>query len=728
LKVQDWHMKTITDGSYKTDTKKELTQEEFVKAKTACEFVIDLTKAISRSGYYDSSHPVSLDVKKGLYGSFINALGNSSEIMLTCHELGETVDIHISGILDEPFNIRKLTKENTLDLFVPKLKDYFERKSLNSFVIKKNITPEHFESFIDVMSEPVAENADSSSLGEYLTKALVNLNITEVTTIFKTDIVLHAKLPWRVSIILRRLAKDLKVLPMFRNASMDKIKQIRKEIVADIIRPLNNNELLRDLLINCDVIASHLAESMETDELEAIIVDSLPANELVPVTRIIFEVYKQTKTEMRSDKDNPKYREKCDYLAKVLDIAAKHIVVDHLPDTADLFKELYDHQIIKFEMLPEEIRFNMQSVKLAGDVISKIDSYIEKASKTSSLEEMESLVVVFRRIMPELIRIGEWDAIVRIVKVISGFLSREGFESGVVNKFLNLPDSVFEGCDEIFAHKYINAEPEERKKINEIMMQMTSMCVRIADVIFDKCKDPNILRSVIELLSKKGDLARRWCIKILNDQNQPVSMLNVALLVIINVGQTDDIGLIKRYIKHSNSSIRNKALGVIAKLNKQDAEISAIEALGDEDEKVRIHAANIIERELSLSDESVKKLILLIKAKLEKKKDMTIHEAGFIAGLLKAIGKSADYRDKEHLEDDIIVIASDLLKGKNVFQKFIKTEPGKEQLEIISACLSSLGRIGGSKSRDYLKKLSHGDTTLSKIAHEAVELLNRKLA
>jgi hypothetical protein len=329
--------------------------------------------------------------------------------------------------------------------------------------------------------------------------------------------------------------------------------------------------------------------------------------------------------------------------------------------------------------------------------------------------------------MPELIRIGEWDAIGQIVKVICGFLSREGFDSGAVKKFLNLPDSVFEGSDEIFAHKYINAEPEERKKINEILMQMTSMCIKIAGVIFDKCKDPNVLKSVIELLSKKGDLARRWSIKILNDQNQSISMLNVALLVIINVGQTDDIGLIKRYIKHPNSSIRNKALGVIAKLNKHDAEDLAIEALGDEDEKVRIHASNIIERELSLSEESFKKLILLIKAKLEKKKDMTINEAGFIAGLLKAIGKSTDYLDKGHLEDEIIGIASDLLKGRNVLLKFIKTETGKEQLEIISACLSSLGRIGGSKSRDYLNKLSHGDTALSKIAHESVEILNKKL-
>ena len=106
-------MKTITDSNYKHDEKKDLTPEELVKAKTACEFVINLTKAISRSGYYDSNHPISGEVKRGLYDSFKNALGSSSEIMLTCHDSGEVTDIHISGILDEPVNIRRLTKADS---------------------------------------------------------------------------------------------------------------------------------------------------------------------------------------------------------------------------------------------------------------------------------------------------------------------------------------------------------------------------------------------------------------------------------------------------------------------------------------------------------------------------------------------------------------------------------------------------------------------------------------
>ncbi len=719
-------MAAITDGSYKSSEKKDLNPEEFVKAKTACEFVVDLTKAISRSGYYDAAHPVSLDVKKGLYGAFLNMLGGSSEIMLICHDIGEKVDIYISGILDEPFNIKKLTKENTLDLFVPKLKDYFERKSLNSFSIKKNITIEHFESFIDVMSEPVADTTETSTLGDYLTKALVELNITEVSTIFKTDIVLRAKLPWRVAIILRRLAKDLKVLPMFKDASADKIKEIKRQIVGDIIRPLNNNELLRDLLVNCDIIVTHLEQSSESNELEEMIISALRENEIIPVTQAIFDVYKENKKPAQSDEDNQKHQKKCDYLAKVLKMAAEQIIADDLPDADDLFKELYEHQIVKFDMLPEAIRFSIQSVKLAGDVISKIDSYIEKASKTSSVEEMESFVIVCHRIIPELIRLGEWDAVSQIVRVICSFSSREGFASSTVKSFSHLPDSVFEGAEEIFAHKYMNTEPDVRNQINEILRQMTSMCIKIAGVIFDKCKDPNVLKNIIDILSQKGEPARQWCIKILNDKNQPVSMLNYALLLIVSVGQIDDAGLVKRYVKHSNHSIRSKALGAMVKLDKKDVQDLAIEALSDEEEKVRSHAANIIERELSLSEESINRLLLLVKEKLHNKKDMTIQEAGFIAGLIRAAGRTENNVNKEHPEGEIIGIVSELLKGRTGLFKFIKTELTREQLEIISACLSTLGKIGGAKSKDYLKTLPRGDQTLAKIVQEAMEELNKK--
>jgi hypothetical protein len=720
-------MTTITDSSYKRDDMKDLSPEELAKAKTACEFVINLTKAISRSGYYDSHHPISGEVKRGLYDSFKDALGSSSEIMITCHDSGEKTDIHISGILDEPVNIRKLTKSDTSDLFVPKLKDYFERKSLNSFVIKKNITLEHFESFIDVMGEPIADSNDNSKLGDYLTKALADLDISEVSTVFKTDMVLpRGKLPWRVSIILRRLAKDLKTIPMFRLASADKIKLIKSQIIEDIIRPLNNADLLRDLIVNCDVIVAYLGQSLEYRELEQMIINSLPAYIVVPVSRAVFEVYKESKDELLPDQDASTVQERCKYLGAMLDMAAKRIVAEELPDAADLFKQLYEHEIIAFDILPEEIKFNIKNKKLAGDIISQIDLYIDKALKASSIEDMEAIVIIFHNVMSALIRLREWPVINQIVQAVGDFSSRKDVSLNTSVLLLNLPDSIFEGSDEIFAEEYIHSEKDVRDQMDEILIKMTSMCIKVLNEVFAKGTDSNVLKGAIDLVSKKGELARQWSINILDGQSQPLPMLNIALLVIINAGHSNDISVVKKYSKHPNPNIRAKVLDAMVKLNKKDAEVLIIGALNDEDEKVRNRAATLIERESSLSEESVNLLRSFLKTKLLQKKDITIHEAKRLAGLIKAMGKVTGLIHKESLEDEILGIVSDLLKGRTGLLKFMKADLNEEQLEIIYACLSTLGKIGGSKSRTFLNSISRGDTMLSNIAREAIEELDKK--
>lgn len=718
-------MEAITESSYKTDEKKSFSPDEFAKAKTVCDFVIDLTKAISRSGYYDANHPVSGEVKRGLYDAFIKALGRSAEIMLTCHDYEDHVDIHISGILDEPFNIRKLTHANTSDLFVPKLKDYFERKSLNSFVIKKYIKPEHFESFIDVMSEPIAESADATKLGEYLTKALADLDITEVSAIFKTDMVLlRGKLPWRVSIILRRLAKDLKVVPMFRSASADRMKLIKQQIVEDIIRPLNNKDLLKDLIVNCDIIVSYTKDMMEVDELERLIISSLPSVLVVSVLKSVFDVYKENRKEKTGDDSISQQKERVDYLKKVLNIGVHRVLSEELPDDSDFFEQLYENEVIGIDLLPKEIRFNIQSKKLAGDVITQIDTYIEKAVNTSSDTEMESLIVIFKRVIPELVRQGEWSVVSKIMEAVSGFSTREGLSSESIELFSKLPDLVFEGSEEIFADRYNIADPDLRNKINDILMQMKPMCIKIASVIFEKCKDPVVLKNVTNLVAKKGELARQWAIKTLDDSNQPIPTINIALILIVNVGTSDDASLAKRYVRNSNPSIRAKALGAVAKLNKKEAEDVIIEALTDEEEKVRGAAANLIENEVSLSEDSVNKILMMVKERLNQK-EIKLNDALLIAGLLKAIGKSNANIKKESLENEIIKIASDLQKEKTGLWKIIKKEPSREHMEILCSIASVLGKVGGEKSGQYLKNLSRGDSALSKAASEALVALNK---
>ncbi|HEA68292.1 MAG TPA: hypothetical protein ENI07_15955, partial [Desulfobacterales bacterium] len=121
--------------------KKQLTPLEQEKVKPSGEFLMDLTKAMLRSGYYSPDHPSSKTAKQGLYEALQNCLGDSKEIMITVQETRERSDILITGILDEPVNVKTLVGSGMAELFVPKLREYFKRKGLVSYAVKKSITP-----------------------------------------------------------------------------------------------------------------------------------------------------------------------------------------------------------------------------------------------------------------------------------------------------------------------------------------------------------------------------------------------------------------------------------------------------------------------------------------------------------------------------------------------------------------------------------------------------------
>jgi len=645
--------------------------------------------------------------------------------MLTCLEHEDTVDIHISGVLDQPFNIRKLTHATTSDLFVPKLKDYFERKSLNSFVIKKSITPEHFESFIDVMSEPVADLTDGSKLGEYLTQALADLNITEISTVFKSDVVLsRGKLPWRVSIILRRLAKDLKVVPLFRQASEEKIKSIKKQIVEDIIRPLNHTGLLRDLIVNCDVIVEHVHHLMEVDELETTIIDSLPMAEVLPVARAVYDFYREFVKEASGETDEESRTSRKAFLRKMLKIAVKKIVAERLPGVQDLLDPLYEDNIINEDDLPDELRFNLETRKLADKILVRLDDYLAEL-KSSSAQEAVMIFNALQRVMVELIRQKEWGSLDKIIQTTKE--SYTAIEPDSAKSSGQILDALFSNAHDAFAHQYVQVEPEERKKMNTVLLQLNEMSIRIVEDILNLSKDPDVLRNIAEILSKKGKTARQWSLKILEDQNQPVSMLNIALIVLTNVGESGDVHFLKKYLKYPNPSIRIRSLAASAKLNKQEAEQYVLEALQDDDEKVRENAAAVMEHDIIPSELSANKIILFVKSSLQEKKHLSPKDISVVATLIKTIAKNNALACNQFLENEILDIASTFWKGRTGVLKFIKAAPTSSEEEIVSACLATLGKIGTEKSQHYIMTFARANGMLAHAAQKALAVLHDRM-
>ena len=138
------------------------------------------------------------------------------------------------------------------------------------------------------MSDSKTDRSGNAASGELLTRALVENGISEVSLVLLDDlIVLERNLPWRVEMAIQRLAKDLKVLPMFRGESDDGIRRMKLQIVQDILRPLRQPEFLRDLVVNCHVIASHV-QSVRSEDIESALVDAFPLGALLPTSQLIF--------------------------------------------------------------------------------------------------------------------------------------------------------------------------------------------------------------------------------------------------------------------------------------------------------------------------------------------------------------------------------------------------------------------------------------------------------
>jgi len=404
--------------------KKDLTPQERSRIKPVADFIMDLTKAMLRTGYYAADHPGAKNAKRGLFEAFRRSLGEAPEIMLTSRDTREKNDILISGILNEPVNVRTLVGAGMAELFVPKLREYFTRKGLVSFAIKKSIAAEHFEGFVDIMSDPTADRGANARIGAQLSKALAARGITAISTVFIDDIIaLEMNLPWRVEMAIQRLAKDLKVLPMFRAESDDRIKQMKLQIIQDIIRPLKHPEFLKDLIINCYVIANHL-EGLESEDVEKVIIEAFPLESLLPTSRLIFGELQQLKDKGSADPAGPSIRRRFEAVKRILKWIARRLVLEDVSGAQRFLGQLYQNGLLRFEELPADVQYLVNTTRMAADVQAHPRRYAGRLLKSPTAADAETILRCFRRVVPHFMHTEDWRTLYAVSQAAVRFSTR----------------------------------------------------------------------------------------------------------------------------------------------------------------------------------------------------------------------------------------------------------------------------------------------------------------
>ncbi len=703
-----------------TVEKKQLSQTEREKVKPSGEFLMDLTKAMLRSGYYAADHPGAKGAKQGLYEKFLDCLGDSREIMITNQESRERTDILITGILDEPVNVRILVGAGMAELFVPKLREFFRRKGLVSFAIKKDITPEHFESFVDIMSDPKADSGGKDKIGKLLSNALIEHGITEISTVFMDDlIVLELNLPWRVEMAIQRLAKDLKVLPMFKNESEDNLRKMKIQIIQDILRPLKHPEFLKDLIINCYIIARHV-KRLETEDIEKVIIEAFPLNALLPTSRFIFEELNHLREIKVDNPDSPALKRRFAGVKRILKWVSRRLVLEDVRGAQNFLEQLYQNKVLTFEELPADVQYLVNTEKMASDVRTHMRKYVDRILKIDTPDDVAILLKLFRRIMPSFIEHRDWQNMLYLTRAVA---KREK-SNNIFSSTAGLPTHplafIFKDRTDAIVSSYEKADEAQRLIIDEIAGHLGGGGIEILSRALSECEDRSARKAAMEALKKKGTLAKSWVLNVLDDPGQKWFLLRNALMLLGHLAEKEEeIERARKLAHHEHPRVRDEALSVLIKLKASGTEELVIACLDDADDKIRWRALNSLGELAPLSQASIQNLLDRITATAPADPEAAAIHYRNISQLIRALGAVSNIVNHHQVEDTLLELAGQLAgQKKGLLQRF-KKSAGSDSSIVLSAVIATLGSIGTVKSEKFLEKMATGKSPQAEPAQKA---------
>ncbi len=709
--------------------KKDLSPAERGRIKPVGEFVMDLTKAMMRSGYYAAEHPGSHNAKQGLYDALQRCLGESPEITISHQQTREKDEILITGILDEPVNVRAVVGAGMAELFVPKLAECMNRKALMSVAIKKSIPPDHFEGFIDVMSDPKADRGENAKVGTLLTRTLLERGITAISCVFMDDIiVLEKNLPWRVEMAIQRLAKDLKVLPMFKGESDDTIKRLKLQIIQDILRPLKHPEFLKDLIINCYVIAQHV-KTVKEEDIEKVIIEAFPLEALLPTSTFIFAELNRLKEISAADPENPFVKRRFAGVKRILKWVASRVVVTDIRGAQRFLEALYEQEVLTFEELPPAVQYLVNTERMAKDVAAHIRHYGERLLRPASPGDASALLKCFRRVIPSFLERGQVQNALWIARAVKTAAAKGTLVPKAAAPGQDPLTFLFDGRADDLRVAFERSEEAQRRAMEELLDLIGPLSVEALWRVVCDSQLRHARKAAMAVLSGKGAPARERAISILEDPTQKWYLTRNALILLRDVAVgAADIARVRPLVNHAHPRVRNEALNTLIALKAHEAEALSVKALDDPDEKIRWRAANALAELSPLSAETMDRLLTRLRTEPPADKALAERHMRWTAQLIQALGGMKSFHEPQRVEAAILEIAEKAAgRRKSLLQRLRKAEEPDDSA-LLGVVISALGAIGTQPAAAFLARTCEGKTAQAPAARKALDLLQARLA
>jgi hypothetical protein len=547
-------------------------------ARELTDFTLQLVRAVTKSSYYTADHQEAGKAKLGLYAAFTTLVADRPEVTLHARKVGEKCSILVYGIFDEPTDLARALLKGTSALYVPKLCHYFEANGLLSISFKRALTEDEFHQLVDLLASPAS---DGPSAANRIVQRLAENRIHNISVVVVEDRISSRGLSWRVEMALTRLKKDLSVIPLYEHLSEQDLRRVRLQVFRDVVRPLRQVKLIRELLENCDRIIEEVEEFSDGQlaEIEAQVLASVPEESLPAILEGLVDDVAEAKQESE---------EQMDRLLRLTRRVSLQLSPEQAKNLEVAFRALLNRQVLALEELPTFLQQKFIIERNTDSFLKFRERILSRFDGESTADKYQIYLNFFESIFPELLARADPSATIAIVEHVSAHrLSQPSFEKRPEWATAWLERIIYSSLSEKLVRELSKADKLKRESLLELCRRLGDEAVPILFRALSRCESVATRRALIQVLTELKHASRAFLRSELDERDLRADYLLELLRILSRVGRANSAQLAARFLEHADPLVRIEALGAASVLDPAYGEECAVASLSDTDPKLR---------------------------------------------------------------------------------------------------------------------------------------------
>jgi HEAT repeat protein len=391
-------------------------------------------------------------------------------------------------------------------------------------------------------------------------------------------------------------------------------------------------------------------------------------------------------------------------------------------------EELHHTKVLTFKELPPDVQYLVNTMKMVRDIKSRTSVYIGWVFKRLNPEDAITMLKCFRRVITIFVEDMQWEFCFKITLAVNKVKK----ETDLYSAKNNLPSNpfyfVFKDASQMLAKAYLTEPTASRLKIDQIVRRLGSKGVEILNMILTKSENTDVRTDAMETIVSMGEVARHWSLKALKRKKPEAGQEKNALAILREVGKAQkDVALVKQFINHADPRIQEEALHTLMSFNAPDLEPFIVRALTSSDDKLRWRAASALGKLHRISKDSITSILHTITADPADDDEQASLHSRKIAQLIQTLGSVNNFPALDRLEEAILNTAQkSTCLSKSFMSRLKLSNFANDQSAILISSLATLGKIGTSKSFEFIAKLTKGKSPIAAEAQKALKQIESR--